>query len=130
METIPLYIPGLHADALSNHILVVLKTFVEGKKPGDISLEQMTILENLDQAYQKLQALTETDDDETPQQITFTCDEVLALLHAFTDDTFTAPATPDDYYQEHSFDEYFAQIYARYLEALSDGYVEMQAQNS
>lgn len=127
MVKIELDIPGLHAEALSSHILVVLKTFIEGKKPGDIPSEQLTILENLDGAYQKISVLTEASDDESLQDVAFTLEETEALLQAFTDETFTKPASEDDYYQHRSFSEYFMQVYAPYLERLSEGFVEGKA---
>lgn len=98
-----LYISGLHAEALSSHILVVLKTFIEGKKPGDIPAKQLATLENLDQAYQKISTLTEASDDETLQEVALTLMETEAVLRAFTDETFTNPAFEDDYYRDRSF---------------------------
>ena len=123
MDFIKLYISGLHANALSTHILVVLKNFVTGKEPEQISSEQMITLENLDYAFQKLKVLTEALDDETPQEIHFTFPEAEALILGFTDEAYTALTEEDPFYQDHSFAEYFGQIYGRYLEGISAGYV-------
>ncbi len=123
MDVVKLNISGLHADALSIHIIVLLKNYLDVKKPSQITPEQMDTLKNLDLAYQKFKALTEVDDDETPQEIQFTLTEAEALILAFTDQAYITLIEQDPFYQDHAFSEYFGQIYSPYLEEISAGYM-------
>ena len=84
----------------------------------------------MDQAHLKLDALTEANDDETPQPIALTSPEAAAMLRAFTDDEFKEPALREPYYQMHSYTGYFGLIYAKYLKMLSEGYVSTSIQSA
>ncbi|MEN0002675.1 MAG: hypothetical protein AAF798_00980 [Bacteroidota bacterium] len=127
MKTIPLHISGLHAEALSTHLILVLNNFVTGKKEGSIAAKDLELLAQLDQAYQKLNALTTAADDETPQKVELTIAEAEGLLSAFTAPSFKAAALADAYYQKASYSTYFEQIYSLYLRELGGRYVEVLA---
>jgi len=45
----------------------------------------------------------------------------------FTEERFQAAALRDEFYQRHSYPAYFAQIYSKYAERVSEGYVEALA---
>jgi hypothetical protein len=123
MKQITLHISGLHAEALSTHLLIVLKNYITGKKSGSIPEENVEILNNLDQVYQKLQTLTEADDDETAQTLIITIPEAEALIKAFIEPAFKDAALKDAFYQAHSYGAYFERIYAGYLREVGAGYV-------
>jgi len=127
MQTITLHISGLHADALATHLLLVLNNYVSGKKAGSIPEKQLSLLKQLDQAYQKLNTLTSAQDDETPQPLQLALPEAEALLQAFTQPAFKEAALQDDYYQRHSYADYLHQIYAPYLREVGASYVEALA---
>ena len=54
MKEITLQISGLHSEAPSTHLIILLNNYVNDKKEGDILEANMIILKNLDQIYQKL----------------------------------------------------------------------------
>jgi hypothetical protein len=116
-------ISGLHAEALSTHLLIVLKNYITGKKPGSIPEENVEILNNVDQVYQKLRTLTEAADDETAQTLTINIPEAEALIKAFIEPAFKDAALKDSFYQKHSYGAYFERIYAGYLREVGAGYV-------
>lgn len=123
MKQITLHISGLHAEALSTHLLIVLKNYVTGNKKDHISEEKMHVLNNLDQVYQKLQTLTEVADDETPQTLTISIPEAEALIKAFIEPAFKEAVLKDAFYQKHSYGAYFERIYAGYPREVGAGYV-------
>ncbi len=127
MKEVKLSISPLHAQALGAHLILVLKNYLTGKKEGSIPQNTLALLEQMDQAYQKLSALQDGGDDETPRPVSFTLPEAEAFLKAFTEEEFQSAALQDDFYQRHSYPTYFAQIYSRYLEQLSERYVEALA---
>lgn len=124
---VKLNISALHAIAIATHFTIVMKNYIAGKKKGDIPEEKLALLEYLDRVYQKLDALSEADDDETPQPVSFTIPEAEAFIKAFTDEELKDAALKDEFYQRHSYAAWFAEIYARHLEAISEGYVDALA---
>jgi len=78
-------------------------------------LFRLSLLEQLDQAYQKLKSLASARDDESPQALKLTIPEADAFLQAFTLPALKKAALQDDYYQRHSYADYLHQIYALYL---------------
>ena len=127
MKEIRFKISPLHAEAIAVHLLLILKNFVTGKRAGSIPTETMELLEYLDRAYQKLSSLSGSIDDETPQPVSLSIPEAEAFIKAFTVEAFQDAALEDEYYQKHSYPAYFAQIYSRYVELVSEGYVEALA---
>ena len=127
MKEVKLNISPLHAETIAVHLLIILKNFIAGKKEGELYGETLQLLGHIDSAYQKLDALSGEQDDETPQPLAFTIAEAEAFIKAFTDETFEAAAQQDDFYQRHSYPAYFAQIYSKYVEEVSEGYVEALA---
>ena len=127
MKEVKLNISPLHAETIAVHLLIVLKNFIAGKKEGELSDEILKLLGHLDSAYQKLFTLSDSPDDETPQPVAFTIAEAEAFIKAFTDETFEAAALQDEFYQKHSYPAYFAQIYSKHVEQMSEGYVEALA---
>lgn len=127
MKEIRLDISGLHAEAMATYCIIVLKNYLSGKPEGSIPQEKLHLLEHLDAAYQKLNQLTESEDDESPQPIHFNLPEAEAVIKAFTDEEFKETALQDEFFQEHSYPAYFAQIFSGYLEAISTSYVEALA---
>ncbi|MCB0616084.1 MAG: hypothetical protein H6573_34990 [Lewinellaceae bacterium] len=127
MKKIKFNISPLHAETIAVHLLIVLKNFVTGKKEGSIPDETMELLSHLDVAYQKLSALSDSTDDETPQPVALSIPEAEAFIKAFTEERFQAAALKDEFYQRHSYPAYFAQIYSKYAEQVSEGYVEALA---
>lgn len=87
----------------------------------------MKILEAMDQAYLKLDKLAETPDDETPQLLSLTIAEAEAMIRAFTEEEFTDGALKDKFYQKNSYTSYFGLIYAKYLQRISEAYVDALA---
>lgn len=127
MQTVTLPIPGIHAQAMSLHLLLVIKAYATGKKAGSIPTEKMDILSAMDQAHFKLDDLAKSNDDETPQPLSLTIPEAEAMIRAFTDAEFKDPALLEPFYQTHSYTSYFGLIYAKYLKMLSERYVEALA---
>ena len=127
MKEVKFNISPLHADTIAAHLLIVLKNFVTGKKAGSITPETMELLGNLDKACQKLSALSGSMDDETPQPVAFSIPEAEAFIKVFTEEAFEAAALQDEFYRRHSYPAYFAQIYSKYADRVSEGYVEALA---
>ena len=155
MKDVQFNIPPLHAETIAVHLLIVLKNYLElinhqrhtvSTEPnaltsgelerlprpgaggaGSISDETLQLLGHLDSAYQKLIALSENLDDETPLPVSLTIPEAEAFIKVFTEETFEAAALKDEFYQKHSYPAYFAQIYSKYVEEVSEGYVEALA---
>jgi hypothetical protein len=113
-----LSIPPIHATALAGHLLLVLKNYVEGKPASSIPQEQFHLLSDLDQAYQKLDALSDYQDDETPQHLQLSAAEATALVQAFRDETLREAAQSDEFYQRHDYEAYYHGIYSKYLTKL------------
>lgn len=155
MKEVKFNISPLHAETIAVHLLIVLKNYLdvlnrrkrntptEPNPPpsgeleslprpsaggaGSIPEETMKTLEHLDSAYQKLSALSDTMDDETPQPVAFSIPEAEAFIKVFTEEAFEAAALQDEFYRRHSYPAYFAQIYSKYAERVSEGYVEALA---
>ncbi|PHN05410.1 hypothetical protein [Flavilitoribacter nigricans] len=127
MTTIHLNIPGIDAHALSIHLLVVIKNYIEGKEAGSIPAQKMEYLEAMDRSYLKLDQLSQCHDDETPQPLALTTEEAEAVIRAFTDAEFQELALRDEYYQKNSYTSYFGLIYAKYLKKISEAYVDALA---
>lgn len=127
MNEVKFNISPLHAETIAVHLLIVLKNFITGKKEGSIPEETMKTLEHLNSAYQKLSALSDTMDDETPQPVAFSIPEAEAFIKVFTEEAFEAAALQDEFYRRHSYPAYFAQIYSKYAGRVSEGYVEALA---
>lgn len=87
----------------------------------------MAVLKQIDQIYQKLAALNTEGDGETPQVVALTLLEAEAFISVFTEEEYQQAASADSFYQQHSYAAYFAQIYARYMEAVSEEYVRVLA---
>jgi len=127
MKEVRFNISPLHAETIAVHLLIVLKNFVTGKKAGNIPDKTMQLLGHLDSIYQKLSALSGSQDDEAPQPVSFSIPEAEAFIRVFAEERFQAAALRDEFYQRHSYPAYFAQIYSKYAERVSEGYVEALA---
>ena len=127
MKTITFHISPLHATTVATHLLLVLQNSVHGRSAANLSENILTILGDLDQVYQKLQALSLKQDDETPLSVTLSLSEAEAFIKAFTEEPFQSAGQGDAFYDQRSYAAYFAQIYSGYLERISEAYVEARA---
>jgi hypothetical protein len=127
MHEVKLNIPGLYAAAIAAHFIIVMKNYISGRLEAEISPEMTALLGNLEKAFQKLDALSERVDDETPQPVSFTIPEAEAFIKAFTEEELKHAALKDEFYQRHSYAAWFARIYAGSLKEIGAGYVEALA---
>lgn len=118
---ITIYLPPLRAESLATHLLLVLKHTVEGQPAGSLPEEKLNLLNQIDQAYQKLNTLSEHTDDESPQPLHFSPEEARAILQAFRDPSLLQAAQRDDFYEQHDYEAYYEEIYEPFLEVLEAG---------
>lgn len=123
VKEIQVNINGLHAGALATHLLIVMKNAVSDKPEGSIPEDSLSILNQMDQAYLKLKALSEKQDDESLNSLVLTVAEAEAIIQAFINEEFKMAALQDAFYQERSYSDYLQQVFSRYLKDISGGYV-------
>lgn len=123
LKEIQVNINGLHAEALATHLLIVMKNVISGKPEGSIPEDALSILNQMDQAYLKLKALSEKQDDESLNSLFLTVPEAEAIIQAFINKEFKTAALQDPFYQKRSYSDYLQQVFSRYLKDISGGYV-------
>lgn len=117
-QAILIHLSPLRAESLALHLLLVLKHTVEGQPADSLPEEKLELLGQIDQAYQRLNALSGYTDDESLQPLQFTTEEARALLRAFHEPELLEAAQQDAFYERHDYQAYYKEIYKPFLEAL------------
>lgn len=118
---ITIYLPPLRAESLATHLLLVLKHTVDDQPAGSLPEEKLNLLNQIDQAYQKLHSLSELADDESPQPLHFSPEEAHATLQAFRDESLLQAAQRDVFYERNEYEAYYEGVYEAFLEELEEG---------
>ena len=130
MEHISIPISGLHAEALSTHLMIVMKSAAHGKKESKIPPSDIDFLQQLDNIYQKFLTFSQQPDDESLHQIVLSLSEAKAFIEAFTKPQFKEVALAAPFYQQFSYQGYFQRIYAPFLREIGAAYVEALAKSN
>ncbi|MCI4647574.1 hypothetical protein [Phaeodactylibacter sp.] len=117
-QAILIHLSPLRAESLALHLLLVLKHTVDGQPADSLQEEKLELLGQIDQAYQRLNTLSEFTDDESPQPLQFTPEEARALLRAFREPDLLEAAQQDAFYERHEYESYYEGVYGPFVEEL------------